>query len=159
MLDRIGNMMRALKKAFGINLALSAVAVFGWTGYALLHRQPMAEAWMGLSREIGGFPMWVDVVIVESIVVGAFFLRQRTVEWRVRLLIAGIGATGLIFSLGLPLLFPGMPDLFPAPAYTVDRVVWSYACISDLAYGLVGTSSADATGQRQGAESRRYDAV
>ena len=141
--------MRIVKLAVATNLALSATAVFLCTGHGLWYSQKMVEQWMGLSRGISVLPMWVDVLFFQSIVLVAFFMRHRTDEWRVRLVVAGIGAIGLLFSLGLPLFLPDLPNLFPPPTWTADRTIWWYACISDLAYGLVGTTTPEVKLRRE----------
>jgi hypothetical protein len=145
--------MDRFKLAVATNFVLAGVAVFVYTGYALWHGRPMAEEWMGMSQEIGGSPVWIDILIMQSILLVAFCFRSRTDEWKVRLFIAGAGAMGLVFSLILPLLLINVPGVFPAPGYTTDRGVWWYACISCLAYGLVGTTAPEAS---QGPEAARF---
>jgi hypothetical protein len=142
------NMTRMFKRAVAANLISSVVVVFAWTLYALAQGQPIAEQWMGLRWEFG-FPIWMDILAVEAVVLWVFCVRRKTEEWKVRLLVGGIGTWGLVFTLGLPLLLPGLAYLFPAPDWTADRVVWWYACISDLAYGLVGTATLEDRQQRE----------
>jgi hypothetical protein len=142
-------MMRMLRQAVAANLIASVVAVFALTSFGLFQGQPMADEWMGLRRDLAGFPSWVDILIGQSILLWVFCMRRRTEEWKVRLFIAGAGAAGLAFSLVLPLLLPHLPDLLAAPRWSPDRLVFWYACVSDLAYGVVGTTTPEEMTQKE----------
>lgn len=142
------HMMRTLKLAVATNFVLSALAVLALTLYALFDRQQISEQWMGMIAEIGA-PIWVDILFVQAILLFVFCMRRRTEEWKVRLLVAGIGGCGLLFSLGLPLVLGGVPDLLLAPAWSADRAVWWYACISAVAYGLVGTATPESERRKE----------
>ena len=101
---------------------------------------------MGQTGEIG-IPGWVDVLVVSSVLLLVFLMKRKTQQWRVRLFIAGVGAWGLLITLVMPQLLPNQPDLFPPAALGADRLVFWYACLACLVFGLVGAWSMSQNGK------------
>jgi hypothetical protein len=124
-----------IKTAVAANFVASAVGIFIWIAYSLLHGLPAAEECLGIRGEFG-IPVWLDWSIVAGFLLLMFFVTKK--DWRQRLVIGAAGAWGLILISRLPVLIGIPPGLLGSPELTLDRIVGAYACISALLYGIIG---------------------
>jgi hypothetical protein len=87
-----------IKTAVAANFVASAVGIFIWIVYSLLHGLPAAEECLGIRAELG-IPVWLDCSVVAAFLLLLFFATKK--DWRQRLVIGAVGAWGLNVNLAV----------------------------------------------------------
>jgi len=83
------------------------------------------------------FPAWLAPLLIELIFLGLFCIRHYVNERKIRFFIAGLSFWFLLFGIALPLL---KQEVYGIPFFTWDQPLFWYACVSNLAYGLLGSN-------------------
>lgn len=133
-------MGRVLKITVAANLFLAALVVFGWIGYASWAELPIDVQCMGFRKSWKNEKPWLNPLVFETVFLILFGFRRFIGERRVRLIIGGTTAWLLLFSFVLPTL---QAQVYGTEFYSFDRALWWYACLSNIAYALVGSHRPD----------------
>jgi hypothetical protein len=138
--------MRLLRTSIAINFILSVFIVLAWLAYAGWSGFPVDQQFMGFRpgkmRVVWffvrrPFPAWLGPLLIELIFLGLFCIRHYVNERKIRFFIAGLSFWLLLFGVALPLL---KQEVYGITFFTWDQPLWWYACISNIAYGLVGSN-------------------
>ena len=131
-------MSKPIKSLVQINFILSAIVAIGWIGYAKWSGAQIDQHCMGFRfrSSVLSRPAWVPPLLVETIFLGLFFVRQRLNEFGIRVAIGAYSAGCLVFVLVVPVMTQQLHGTnFSSPG----RAIWWYACISNVAYALIGS--------------------
>jgi len=132
--------MRLLRSSIAINFVLSVFIVLAWLAYAGWSGFPIDQHCMGFrqgSRMPRG-PAWLAPLLIELVFLGLFCIRHYVNERKIRFLIAGFSLWCLLFGVALPIL---KEEVYGITFFTWDQPLWWYACVSNIAYGLVGSNA------------------
>ena len=135
-------MTRVLRSSVGVNFVGSVLLVLGWIGYAAWRGFPIDQHCLGFRhgpRILDG-PAWVAPLLIEIVFLGLFCVRRYVNEMKIRFVIAGFSVWCLLFGVGMPLL---RQQIYGIAFFSLDQALWWYACISNIAYGLVGSAPGD----------------
>jgi hypothetical protein len=142
--------MRAIVR---INFVVAWVAVISTIMYGFARGWPMAEWFMGFSIGNGYFPVWLDVCILQLLLLVIFIRLRKYDDVSLRVIIGGVGVMGLALTLVLPLLLTSVGNSYRGFECSPDRLIWWYACFSYMLCGLLGMSPRE---HGQGPETQRF---
>jgi len=132
--------MRVLRLSVGANLIFSALLVLGWLGYGAWRGWPIDQHCFGFRQGWGprakmlGIPAWGAPVLIESVCIALFFLPSFTNKRKLGLVMAGFSVWCLLFGLLVPVL---KQQAYGIPFFTPEQPIWWYACVSNIACGLL----------------------
>jgi hypothetical protein len=130
--------MRLLRSFIAINFVLSVFIVLAWLAYAGWSGFPIDQHCMGFRRGSGNRgPAWLAPLLFELIFLGLFCIRHYVNERKIRFFVAAFSIWHLLFGIAVPLL---KQDVYGIAFFTWDQPIWWYACVSNLAYGLLGSN-------------------
>lgn len=135
--------MHAARKVVVANAVLAAAAVFILIAYAKLSGLAIDEHFMGFQRDWRWprAPAWTTPLMMEAAFLIALCFRKFIDQRKLRVMVGGLSAFGLLFLLVLPVL---LEQVYGTEFYSPDQLVSWYACFSNIAYALVGSSTSAA---------------
>lgn len=132
--------MRLLRTSLGGNFVVSVLLVLAWLAYAGWSGLPIDQNCMGFRRDWRYIksPAWVAPLLIELIFLSFYAAWHYLNEPKIRFTIVAFSLWCLLFGIALPLL---KQEVYGITFFTWDQPLWWYACVSNIAVGLVGSKT------------------
>jgi hypothetical protein len=141
--------MRVLRLSVGANLIFSALLVLAWLGYAAWRGWPIDQHCFGFKHgwRMPAGPAWVTPALIESLCIALFFLPSFASKRKLGLVMAGFSVWCLLFGVLVPVL---KQQAYGIPFFTPEQPIWWYACVSNIACGLLMAAESTSGASQRG---------